>query len=299
MPRTRALLVAGLALAVAAGLSACAPTLETDDGIRIVASINVYGDLAAEIGGEFVTVISIVDDPRKDPHEYQADARTQLALSKADLVVRNGGGYDDFVDTMLDASGNDGVTVIDAVERSGFDTEAPDFNEHVWYDYDTVARVVTALASRMSALDPAHAGQFESNAGQLNKGLAFLQDGIAEVSDAHAGTGVAITEPVPLYLLDAMGLVNRTPAAFSEAVEADTDAPAAVFEDTLRLFAAREVALLVSNPQTGGPQTDAVLAAAGDAGVPAVEAGEILPAGLSYLEWQDGLIDAISVALGG
>ena len=85
---------------------------------------------------------SIIDDPDQDPHEYEADARTQLALSKADLVVRNGGGYDDFIDTMLAAAGNDDVVVIDAVELSGFDADAADFNEHVWYDYPTVGKVV-------------------------------------------------------------------------------------------------------------------------------------------------------------
>ena len=174
MPRARTVLAAGVALAVAAALGACAPVSDPDAGIRIVASTNVYGDLAETIGGEFVSVTSVIDDAAKDPHEYEADARTQLALSKADLVVRNGGGYDDFIDTMLAASGNDDVTMIDAVEVSGFDTDAADFNEHVWYDYQTVAQVVTALESRMSALDPVHADEFASNASQLQEGTRVL-----------------------------------------------------------------------------------------------------------------------------
>jgi zinc/manganese transport system substrate-binding protein len=69
--------------------------------VRVVASTNVYGDIVKTIGGPAVTVTSIIDNPDKDPHEYEADARTQLALSKAQLVIENGGGYDDFVDTML------------------------------------------------------------------------------------------------------------------------------------------------------------------------------------------------------
>ena len=298
MPRARIVLAAGVVLAVAAGLSACAPVSEADAGIRIVASTNVYGDLAETIGGEFVSVTSVIDDPAKDPHEYEADARTQLALSKADLVVRNGGGYDDFIDTMLAASGNDDVTMIDAVEVSAFDVDEANFNEHVWYDYQTVAQVVTALESRMSALDPAHAAEFARNGSQLKKELAFLQDDVAEVAAAHAGAPVAITEPVPLYLLEAMGLVNHTPGAFSEAVEDDTDAPPAVLRDTIRLFTAGEVELLVYNPQTSGPQTEAVLGAADDAGVPSVAAGELIPEGEGYLTWQRGLIAELAAGLG-
>src|SRR5690348_15320798 len=104
-----------MALAVAAGLSGCAADA-ADAGIRVVASTGVYGDLASAVGGDMISVTSIIDDPSKDPHEYEVSARDQLALSHADLVVRNGGGYDDFIDTMLSASDNHDVTVVDAVE---------------------------------------------------------------------------------------------------------------------------------------------------------------------------------------
>ena len=298
MPRLRPLTAIAVMAAMGAALAGCASDAEGDTGIRIVASTSVYGDLAATIGGDLVSVDSIIDDPAKDPHEYQADARTQLALSKADLVVRNGGGYDDFVDTMLTASGNDSVPVVDAVELSSFDPAAPDFNEHVWYDYPTVGKVVAAIEARLAALDPAHAELFSANADQLQKGVTALEDQVAAISGHAAGTGVAITEPVPLHLLQNLGLDNRTPAEFSEAVENDTDVAPSLLRETLALFTDGKVALLVFNPQTGGPQTDAVLAAAKKSGVPAVAADEILPPGYHYLEWQSGLLDDIAGALG-
>src|SRR5215203_4789324 len=60
--------------------------------VNVVASTNVYGDIVKTIGGPAVAVTSIIDNPEKDPHEYEADAQTQLALSKAQLVIENGGG---------------------------------------------------------------------------------------------------------------------------------------------------------------------------------------------------------------
>ena len=48
--------------------------------------------------------MSIICDPDQDPHSYEASAQNQLALSKADLVIENGGGYDDFIDRMVKAS---------------------------------------------------------------------------------------------------------------------------------------------------------------------------------------------------
>lgn len=295
MPRTRIRLLAtllGAAVAVSM-LTACEQqSTEASMGIRVVASTNVYGDLVRTIGSAEVTVTSVIDDPGRDPHEFEADARTQLAVSKADLVVRNGGGYDDFIDTLLDATGSD-APVIDAVALSGFDATATDFNEHVWYDYPTVARVVEAITEQLAELDPANAGQFERRAQTLLDALDALESRAATLAEGFDGTGAAITEPVPLYLLEALGFVNRTPAAFSEAVEDDTDVPAGVLRETLALFSSHSVALLLYNPQTGGPQTDAVLAAADAAGVPVVAADELLPPGLDYVGWQNALIDEI------
>jgi zinc/manganese transport system substrate-binding protein len=290
-------LLAGVA-AAAALLTGCASTGDEPAGVQVVASTNVYGDLVSTIGGSAVNVTSIIDDPSKDPHEYEASARTQLAVSKADLVVRNGGGYDDFIDTLVDAA-NDEVPIIDAVELSGLDADATDFNEHVWYDYRTMAELVDAIADELGALDPQNAEQFAQRAAELRGGIDGLAARAAELSPRFAGTGVAITEPVPLFLLEALGLVNRTPPAFSEAVEDDTDVPAAVMRETLELFSSRSVALLVYNPQTGGPQTDEVLAAADDVDVAAVAADELLPAGGDYVGWQGSLIDDIESALGG
>lgn len=270
-----------------------------DAGVTVVASTDVWGDIAQTIGGDAVTVTSIISDPDKDPHEYQADARTQLALSKADVVIENGGGYDDFVDTMLSATDNASVDVINAVDVSGFAATAGDeLNEHVWYDYATVSKAAERIAQALSAADPANASVFAANAAVFAKGLDDLDAKVATVKQAHEGARVAITEPVPLYLLENMGLGNVTPEAFSEAIEEETDVAPAVLKETTDLFAAHAVAALVYNEQTSGPQSDAVLTAAKDAGVPVVPVQETLPQGMTYLSWQSGIIDQISQALG-
>src|SRR5262249_40669068 len=74
--------------------------------VSVVTSTNVYGDVVRQVAGDKVAVTSLISNPDADPHSYQADVRNQLALSKADIVVENGGGYDDFVDTMLRAAKN-------------------------------------------------------------------------------------------------------------------------------------------------------------------------------------------------
>jgi len=214
-------------------------------------------------------------------------------------VIENGGGYDDFVDTMVSASGNTKVALINAVKLSGYDSSIPDFNEHVFYDIATMAKVVDAIVADYRKADPSHAALFAQRGAALQGKLAALQQSELNLSGATTGIGVAITEPVPNYLLAALGMKVVTPIAFSEAIDQGTDVPAAVLQQTLATLTSGEAQLLVYNVQTSGPQTDAVLAAAKKAGIPAVPVSETLPPGLDYVTWQKGALATIAQALRG
>jgi zinc/manganese transport system substrate-binding protein len=297
-PARRALLGVALAAALAVGASGCsAASADTDGTLSVVASTNVYGGLAAGIGGPYVTVTSFVAGGGQDPHSYEASAHDELALAKADVVVENGGGYDDFVDDLLAAAGGS-ATVLNAVELSGRAASADGpLNEHVWYDLAAVRRVVAALVAALSAADPSHAAVFATNAEKLSAGLDGLQRTEARLRSEHRGEGVAITEPVPLYLLRACGLVDRTPAAFSVAIEDGTGVPASVLAATLHLFSDHAVRALVYNAQTSGPETDQIVSAAENAGVPTVPVTETMPAGQSYVSWMRATLTALARAL--
>jgi len=291
------LLTAALALTGCAGSGSSAEP--TDGRIRIVASTNVYGDIARQIGGDAVAVTSLIDDPSQDPHSFEADGQVQLALSKAQIVVENGGGYDDFVDTLLKGANNKDATVLNAADISGLDQNPPkgEFNEHLWYDFPVMQRVAEKIEATLSSLDASKKSTFEANTSAFVAKLDTLEAGEATIKAAHAGEGVAITEPVPLYLLDASGLVNKTPEKFSEAVEEGTDVSPLVLQQTLRLFSDHTVKVLVYNEQTSGPQTEQVLAAAKKAGVAIVPVTETLPTGKTYISWMTANLAAVSAAL--
>ncbi|MCL2849265.1 MAG: zinc ABC transporter substrate-binding protein, partial [Micrococcales bacterium] len=123
-------------LAIAAALLLCVRVLTgcgsspDDEHLSIVTSTNVWADVAAQVGGDLVEVTSIIGSSG-DPHSFDASARVQLTLSKADLVIVNGGGYDDFATTLLDGL----TTPPPAVTAVTVFTElhGADDNEHVWY----------------------------------------------------------------------------------------------------------------------------------------------------------------------
>lgn len=299
------------ALAIAASVAAastvlalagCAPTgsgvTEVADGsgaVAIVTSTNVYGSIAESIAGDLATVTSLVSSAAQDPHSFEASARDQLAVSKADIIIENGGGYDPFIDTLLEASGNSDAVVLSASVISELPTGA---NEHLWYDFDAMDDVADDLADRLSAIDPENSARYDANYEALSAQLDRLDETADALDDRLDGTGVAITEPVPLYLLEAAGLVNKTPAAFSEAIEEGTDVSPTVLRDTLALFSTGSVALLAYNGQTASAETEEVRSAAESAGIPVVEFTETLPDGVDYVEWMTSNLAAVASALG-
>ena len=268
--------------------------------VDVVASTNVYGDIVSTIGGDQVKVTSIIDDPNRDPHEYEASAQNQLALSKATIVVENGGGYDDFVDTMLKAAPADGRTVVNVADVSARNQKPAtgDFNEHVWYDFPTVLKLTDTLVADLSEADPGQAATFSANGDAFKQKVQGLIETEATIKKAHAGAGVAITEPVPLYLLQAAGLDNKTPQAFSKAVEEDSDVSPAVLKQTLDLFTTKQVKLLAYNEQTTGPTTEKVLAAAKTNNIGVVPVTETLPTGKDYIGWMTDNLTDVEQALG-
>ncbi len=280
----------------AASSTPTAPASAAGTPISIVTSTDVWGSIATAIGGDHVRVTSIVSDPSADPHSYEAGPQNELAISRAAVIVENGGGYDDFMNRMIEAGAAKG-TVLDAVRISGYPTAGAAFNEHVWYDFPTVTKVAKKIESVLSAIDPADATAFATNAGVFTGKVADLQRGQARIRTTSAGVGVAITEPVPLYLLQGAGLVNLTPPAFSEAVESDSDAAPSVVAQNRALFTGKKVKALIYNSQTTGPQTEQALAAARANGIPVVPVSETLPSGTDYVGWMNTNLKAIAVAV--
>ncbi|MFF3438567.1 metal ABC transporter solute-binding protein, Zn/Mn family [Streptosporangium sp. NPDC002721] len=266
--------------------------------ITVVASTNVYGDIVKQVGGDKVAVTSIISDPAQDPHSYEANTQNQLALSKAKVVVENGGGYDDFVDTMIKSSGNSSAEIINAVAVSGRTAPADgELNEHIWYDFPSVAKITDRISAALTKADPASAATFTANADAFKNKLQPLIDHEAKIAVETGGAAVAITEPVPLYVLDAAGLKNLTPEEFSEAIEEGDDVSPEVLRETLALLSDKKVEALVYNEQTSGPQTEQLKKAADDNDIPVVTFTETLPEGKDYIGWMTANLDALQAAL--
>jgi zinc/manganese transport system substrate-binding protein len=289
------------AVVVAVALTGCAPgapapagTTAPGGAIRVVAIERVYGDLAQQLGGNAVEVVTMLNSPSADPHAYEPSTSDADAIAGADIVIENGLGYDAFADKMLAASPKTGRVVINAGTAGGHKIGD---NPHVWYEAATLRRVTTSLASELERRAPSRRAAIATRLGTLLAWIGRFSAREAALGVAHPGARVAITEPVFDYVLHAANLTIATPPSFSHAIEEGND-PAPQDVDTMRaLLSSRSVKAFVYNSQTIEPSTVSLLAVARSAGTPVVPVTETLPAGETTQQWIDGEVAALQRSL--
>jgi len=290
-----ALMVAGLpALTACSGADAPRPA---GDKLGVVAGTNVWGDVARQVGGDRVSVTSVLSDPAADPHLYSASARDAAAISAARVVVVNGLGYDAFMDKLLAASvGRDRVVVVvaDVVHAPA------DANPHLWYDPAYPPLVARAVADQLGLADAPHAADYRARADTFTAALAPWTAAVTAIRSRYAGATVAVTEPVPGYLIAAAGLTDATPESFAKAIEDGVEPPTASGAAMDALLSGHRVRALLYNSQATSPVTRRVQDLAHSAGVTVVPVTETLPPGEPDLQhWQADQARALLTALGG
>jgi zinc/manganese transport system substrate-binding protein len=261
----------------------------------VVASTDVWGSVARAVVGHHATVKSILSGADVDPHSYQPSPSDAAAIIDAALVVYNGGDYDPWVDEVL--AGHRAVKSIDAYSFLPSSNGGDPPNEHVFYDLSVAKSVASSIADRLAAIDPGNARDYEANAAEFCRGADAITTSEHAIANAYPHAGVIATEPVAYYLLQASGLINRTPPAFSAANENGTDPSPADMASVLDLINHHQVLALLVNPQTVTSAIDGLQNAARRAGVPVTQVTETLPNGTDYLTWQRNTVNQLAAAL--
>ncbi|MBF6124751.1 metal ABC transporter solute-binding protein, Zn/Mn family [Nocardia brasiliensis] len=284
--------LAGIAVGVATAvtLTACGST-EDSGTPSVIASTNAWGNIAGAIAGPDAKVESLISDPSADPHSHETSAVESAKLSDADLIVYNGGGYDEFAEKAV--AGKNKRTV----DAFALRADQSDENEHVFYDLKTVGLVADKIATELGALDPAHAPGYTERATAFKDKLGAIVAIAAKVAAEHPKTPVLQTEPLAHYLLLTAGAEDRTPHEFQEAIEQETDPAPAAVAATRELLTGKQVRALVYNVQTQDKITKELRTIAQSAGIPVVEVTETLPDGVDYIQWQTKNAEALAAAL--
>ena len=291
-----------LAALTAVSLSACTAGSDTagsseatgsnDADLTVVASLNQWGSIAADLGGDHVAVTSILDKASVDAHDYEPTTRDVAALSAADVAIVNGAGYDAWA---AKAAQSGAATLIDAADTAGI---AVGENPHVWFSAAVRTVAADAISAAYAAADPDHAADYESLNKAWHEREDELETRIGEVRAATEGRPYAAVESVAFYLADDLGLENITPTGYMQAAANESEPTPTDIKDFRTLLIDGEADLLVVNAQESSAVADQLVAAAQSGGVPTVELTEQMPDGQDdLLDWIGSIVDDFTAAL--
>ena len=205
-----------------------------DSKIAVVAAENFYGDIARQIGGDRVAVVSIMNNPDQDPHLFETTPGIVRQIAGAQIAIVNGADYDPWMEKLLAAApqpepqGHRSPPT--CVHKKAGD------NPHLWYDPATMPAVAKAIAAALSAADAAHGNDYAARLTAFLASLKPLDAKIAAIRGKYAGAAVTASEPVFGYMAQALGLKMRN-EPFQLSVMNDTEPSArdvAAFERDLK-----------------------------------------------------------------
>jgi zinc/manganese transport system substrate-binding protein len=251
--------------------------------ILAVGAENEYANVIQQIGGRYVSVSAIENNPDSDPHEFQASPSIARLVGAAKVVVQNGLGYDAYMDKIEAASPNSSRTVIDVQHLLGLPDSAP--NPHLWYAPRTMPALARALASTLSKLQPAHARYFAGNERRFETALAPWTAVIHVLRARYPGTAVAVTEPVGNYMLQSMNARIMTPVSLQDAVMNGIDPAPQDVTIQHELISHHQVRVLLYNQQVKDTLTESFLTQARREHIPVIGLYETMPAGSDYQSW--------------
>ena len=296
--RAAASALVGLSLLLACGACGAGASGPSAGVINAIGAENQYANVLSQIGGPYVKVSSILDNPNTDPHTFEASTSVAQEVSQAELIVQNGLGYDTFMNDIESASPNSNRKVIVAQQVLGVPNNTP--NPHLWYSPRTMPAVAKVMAADLAELAPSHKGYFEARLRAFDRSLTPWLNAIEAFKAHYPGTPVATTEPVADYLLSAMGMKNLTPFVFQADIMNGVDpAPQDVtLEDGF--FTRHAVKLFCYNEQVVDSLTASIRQAAQSARVPVVGVYETMPTpGYDYQSWMLAEVAAIKAAVVG
>lgn len=166
-------------------LIACRQQEKTDDRLIIAASIAPLADFCRQVGGERVSVFTVVPSGA-NPHTFELDPQLLLKIGGARLLVLNGLGLEYWAEKVADNYSSSALQVLTVSQGIPVlqDEDHAEGNPHVWLDPLHAARQVEMITEELMRLDPSQAQAYRDRSDRYQKVLHDLDE---EISREIAG----------------------------------------------------------------------------------------------------------------
>jgi zinc/manganese transport system substrate-binding protein len=203
--------------------------------IQVVTSFSILEDLVRELGGAQVRITNLVGR-NSDAHMYQPKPSDAKAITRADLVILNGLGFEGWITRLMDLNDyrNARLVASDGVQALMIGDET---DPHAWQSFDNIAVYVGNITRALVALRPEHKAEFtQRHAAYLQRVQALQREMLERISAVPPQQRVVVTSH------DAFGYLGRefniqflAPVGLSTDAEATANDVSGIIREIRRL----------------------------------------------------------------
>jgi zinc/manganese transport system substrate-binding protein len=190
------------------------------DRLNVVASFSILGDFVRNVGGDRVSVTTLVG-PDGDVHVYTPAPADAKKIADARLVIINGLGLEGWLPRLVQSSGSK-AAIVAATQGLAPRKLGPDADPHAWQSVVNAKVYVANIRDALGAADPANAGVYRANAAAYLAKLDALdrevRDAVAQIPQGRRK--VISTHKAFGYFGDAYGVEFIAPLGVSTESEA-------------------------------------------------------------------------------
>lgn len=172
-----------LVMVIGTGIFFAVRKNDTKDASKIQATASFYPlyEFTKAVGGQYAQVSSMIP-AGAEPHDYEPSAKELAEAHRSQVFVYVGGTFEPWANKFAAEFSGKKVVASDVIELEHLDHqesetethEHGDTDPHFWLDPVLAQQVVTAIADKMSEVDPEHAQEYKQNAVAYNQKLAAL-----------------------------------------------------------------------------------------------------------------------------
>jgi len=186
--------------------------------VNVVASITDLADIAMQVGGENVSVISI-SRGNQDPHYVEVLPSYMIKVKRADMYLMVGMELDQWADQVIDGSRNRKLHIVDCsedIQRLNVPTRKvdasmgdihPNGNPHYWLNPENGKMIAKTIARNLKSVDPQHGDAYEANLQIFLKSIDDLEQRWATQYSMLQGQSIIYYHDTWPYFNEYFGLI--------------------------------------------------------------------------------------------
>ncbi|MCI1983536.1 MAG: zinc ABC transporter substrate-binding protein [Bifidobacteriaceae bacterium] len=291
--RVAAVVGAVAMMAVTVGCGTSSARSAADGTVNVVVSINQWKSVASDIGGSKATVTSILANQNVEAHDFEPQPSDIVKISKAQIVLVNGAGYDSWA-TKATQNAPDAV-VVNAATTAGIASGA---NPHVWFSAAARKAAAKAYLTQLQKAAPDDSSYFAGRYEAWLKKENALEKTIAEAKSKTQGISYAATESVAHYLAEDLGLKDATPSGYVQATENDSEPAPGDIRTFQKKLESGSIKMLIVNDQEMNSTSSLIVSTAKKSKVPIVHLTESMPSKEKDLTtWVTSLVKSVDAAV--